>query len=48
MGKLAGKTALVTGGGRGIGKGIVERLALEGAEVIINYSRSADGTCQRR
>jgi len=42
MTRLTGKTALVTGGGRGIGKGIVERLALEGAEVIINYSRSAE------
>lgn len=42
MNSLQGKVALVTGGGRGIGKGIVERLARDGAEVIINYSRSVD------
>ncbi len=34
--KLAGKTALVTGGARGIGKGIVLCLADEGADVLIN------------
>jgi glucose 1-dehydrogenase len=35
--RLAGKTALVTGGSRGIGRGIAARLAAEGAHVVINY-----------
>ncbi|WP_310601275.1 enoyl-[acyl-carrier-protein] reductase FabL [Desulfobulbus sp.] len=36
---LHGKVALVTGGSRGIGKAVAQRLAGQGAEVIITYVR---------
>lgn len=37
---LKGKIALVTGSGRGIGRAIAIKLAAEGADLIINYSRN--------
>ena len=37
MFSLEGKKALVTGGSRGIGRGIALALALQGADVMINY-----------
>ncbi|MEI8104584.1 MAG: 3-oxoacyl-[acyl-carrier-protein] reductase [Actinomycetes bacterium] len=39
---LAGKTALVTGGSRGIGAAVVRELARAGAQVAIGYRSGAD------
>ena len=39
---LAGRVALVTGGGRGVGKGISMSLAAAGATVAVNYRRDEE------
>ncbi|NLX09419.1 MAG: enoyl-[acyl-carrier-protein] reductase FabL [Chloroflexi bacterium] len=38
--RFAGKIALITGSGRGIGKAIALRLASEGADIVVNYFRN--------
>jgi 3-oxoacyl-[acyl-carrier protein] reductase len=42
MAVLEGKTAVVTGGSRGIGRAIVERLSRDGARVIFGYLSRED------
>ena len=41
--KLAGKTAIITGGGRDIGAAAAKKLAAEGANVAISYFESSKG-----
>ncbi len=42
MKPLSGKVAIVTGASNGIGRAIAERLADEGAIVVVNYNRSEE------
>lgn len=44
--KLEGKTALITGGARRVGRGITLSLAEAGANVVVNYNASADEAAQ--
>ncbi|HEU4686000.1 MAG TPA: glucose 1-dehydrogenase [Nitrospira sp.] len=46
MKSLHGKVAVVTGGSRGIGRAVAERLARDGAKTIVTYNRQADDAKQ--
>ncbi len=48
MKRLAGKVAIVTGAGTGIGQGIAKRLGCEGAKVIVDYIGDAAGAEETR
>src|SRR5581483_2009597 len=43
MGRLQGKTAVVTGASKGIGAGIATAFAAEGAAVVVNYASDKTG-----
>ena len=45
---MAGKIALVTGSGQGIGRAVALRLAQDGADIIINYRSNGDGAAEAK
>ena len=43
MGNLSNKVAIITGSGQGIGQGIAERFAHDGASIVVDYIGASDG-----
>src|SRR5437588_3747884 len=46
--ELKGRTALITGAGRGIGRATAARLARDGARIAINYKGNADAAAEAK
>ena len=44
--ELEGRVALITGASRGIGQGIAQSMAEEGADIVVNYQRNKEGAEQ--
>lgn len=45
---LSGRTAVVTGGGQGLGAGMCQQLSRAGADVVVNYFEEGAGENRRR